>query len=185
LQAIPTAAFNNAARTEIWTYRIPSFLGAFAALALMFWVVSGFASRETAFLGALILGVTLLVSAEAKIAKTDAVLLRTYLSARPARLDAQTTTPSPSRRMILFGWAMLGIGTLIKGPILPAVLAVTVTAISVADSDWRWLKQRSWGEIALRVVLFPWFLYLLLKNGDWRWLKRFGSWWGLALMLII
>src|ERR1700741_461621 len=54
LQSIPTALFNNDARTEIWTYRVPSFIGAFVALVLMFWLMRGFASRETAFLGALI-----------------------------------------------------------------------------------------------------------------------------------
>lgn len=184
LQAIPTALFNNAEMNEIWTYRVPSFIGAFCALALAFWLMSGFASREVAFVSALILGVTLLVSAEAKIAKTDAVLLATVLATQGVLIRkymaARTGIAPPSRRLALLGWAAFAVGILIKGPILPAVLAVTVTAISLADrirgkdgSFWNrigagftWLKGLYWwqGLLLTAVIVLPWGIGIAIES---------------------
>ena len=63
-------------RDRIWTYRLPSLIGAVAAVWLAFWCASAFAGAETALLAAALLGATLLLGAEAMIATTDAVLKR-------------------------------------------------------------------------------------------------------------
>lgn len=175
LQSIPTALFNNQQHNEIWTYRVPSFIGAFAALALAFWLVSGFANRETAFLAALMLGVTLLVTAEAKIAKTDAVLLATVLVTQGVLIrkyvSARTGAAPPSRRLALLGWTAFAVGILIKGPILPAVLAATVVAISLADHPPR-------SGVTLTA-------YLKRLGEGFRWFKGLHPWQGLLLTAII
>src|SRR3954468_24495625 len=49
LQAASTAVFGAGARDSIWTYRVPSLLGALAAVAATFWLVRTFASVEAAF----------------------------------------------------------------------------------------------------------------------------------------
>jgi len=181
LQAIPTALFNNEQRNEIWTYRLPSFVGAFTALALAFWLVSGFAGRETAFLAALMLGVTLLVTAEAKIAKTDAVLLATVLATQGvlirAYLSARSGADPPSMRLALLGWAAFGVGILIKGPILPLVLLVTVVAISLWDREWRWFKRLHpwWGLLVTLVIILPWGIAIGIESAGLFYEKSLGE----------
>src|SRR3954468_1046044 len=49
LQAASTAAFGTGVRDSIWTYRVPSLLGALAGVAATFWLVRTFASVEAAF----------------------------------------------------------------------------------------------------------------------------------------
>jgi 4-amino-4-deoxy-L-arabinose transferase-like glycosyltransferase len=182
LQSIPTALFNNTARDEIWTYRVPSFLGAFVALILMFWVMRAFASRETAFLGALLLGVTLLVTAEAKIAKTDAVLLATVLATQGvlirAYLSAKNATAPPGKGLVLAGWAAFGFGILIKGPILPAVLLVTILGISAFDWERpRWFRRAfSWRALLLMlVIVLPWGIAIGVQSAGLFYEKSLGE----------
>ncbi len=161
---------------------MPSFLGALAAVAATFWMVRAFAAADTAFFAALILGLSVLLISEAKIAKTDAVLLATVTAAqavllrvyvgswrsrrfrrveRPqargefrgirrdphfarngqsANLRKRGRKRQQSRlRLLLAGWAALGLGVLIKGPVIAIVCAATIAALLIADRDWRWL----------------------------------------------
>ncbi|MGC9953508.1 MAG: glycosyltransferase family 39 protein [Rhizomicrobium sp.] len=158
-------------RDRIWTYRVPSLLGAFAAVAGVFWCARAFAGSEASFLAALLLGMTLLLAAEAKIAKTDAVLLasvvatqavllRVYLSARdPDR-------PAPARAVVLAGWAAFAAGILIKGPLIVGVCGVTIVALTVWDREWRWLgRTRPIMGLALTlVVVLPWLVAIAVQS---------------------
>ena len=47
MQAVTTAALGQGARDRIWTYRVPSLLGALAAVAGTFWLASVIAGAET------------------------------------------------------------------------------------------------------------------------------------------
>ena len=64
--------------SHIWTYRLPSLLGGIAAVWLTFWLGSAFGA-EAGLLAALLLGFSVLLTAEATIATTDAVLLAAIL----------------------------------------------------------------------------------------------------------
>ena len=63
------------ARTTIWLYRIPSLIGAIGAVLLTYWAALAFVSRRTAFLAGLMMATCLLLNIEARLAKTDAMLL--------------------------------------------------------------------------------------------------------------
>jgi len=168
LQAAATEAASlvtgDTKRNHIWTYRIPSLIGAFAAVALTFWCAGAFLETEAAFLAALLLGLTMLVSAEAKIAKTDAVLLATVVGAQAVLLRAYLArdpdAPQLSLRMAMLGWASFALGILIKGPPIIGVVGLTVAALALWDRDWRWLGSlrplRGLG-LTLAIVL-PWLL---------------------------
>ncbi|MBA2587142.1 MAG: glycosyltransferase family 39 protein, partial [Alphaproteobacteria bacterium] len=60
---------------RIWTYRLPSLLGAIAAAWLTVWVAAAVTSAEGAALAGLLMLGSVLLTAEATIATTDAVLL--------------------------------------------------------------------------------------------------------------
>jgi 4-amino-4-deoxy-L-arabinose transferase-like glycosyltransferase len=146
LQAVSTALLGGGVRDAIWTYRVPSLLGALGAVAAAYWLASLFASVETAFFSGLILGLSVLLMSEAKIAKTDAVLLgtvtvaqavilRSYLGAR-----AGDGSAVPASRLFL-GWGAFGLGVLVKGPLIAAVCLASVAAIVIWDREWRWLAR--------------------------------------------
>src|SRR5215813_10625132 len=63
------------ARTKIWLYRIPSLVGAVGAVLLTYWTALVFAPRRYALLAGLMMAGSILLSVEARLAKTDAVLL--------------------------------------------------------------------------------------------------------------
>ncbi len=205
LQAAATEAVSamtgDHARDHIWTYRIPSLLGALAAVALAYWCASAFLGVEASFLSALLLGLTLLLSSEAKIAKTDAVLLATILGAQGVLLRAYLARSSdhvpPSLLLALLGWLSFSIGILIKGPVIVGVLGFTALALVLWDSTWRWTARAAAAAIALAVLLvllkqfvaavvpLAALLAIAVRYGDWRWLGSLRPIRGLLLTLAV
>src|ERR1700722_6948319 len=108
--------------TTIWLYRIPSLIGAVLAA---YWCALAFVSRRGAMLAALMMASSTLLGVEARLAKTDAVLLftvvaamgvlaRVYLSPhRGARADGRVSTGP----LTIF-WTALAVSILVKGPLI-------------------------------------------------------------------
>src|SRR4030081_968073 len=63
------------APVRIWLYRLPSLIGAIGAVLLTYWTALSFVTRRGAIFAALILCSSVLLGAEARLAKTDAMLL--------------------------------------------------------------------------------------------------------------
>src|SRR3954469_11665807 len=63
------------ARSTIWLYRVPSLIGAIGAVLFTYWAALAFVSRRMAFLAGLMLATSILLTVEARLAKTDAMLL--------------------------------------------------------------------------------------------------------------
>ena len=72
------------ARRTIWLYRIPSLIGAVGAVLLTYWAALAFVSRRAAVLAGLMMATSILLGAEARLAKTDAMLLLTAVAAMGA-----------------------------------------------------------------------------------------------------
>ena len=110
------------ARTTIWVYRLVSLLGAVSAVLLTYWTALVFVTRRNAFLAALLFGSTILIGVEARLAKTDAVVLATIMAAMGA-LARFYLAPDKERgwRLPFIFWSAIGIGLLVKGPITPMV----------------------------------------------------------------
>lgn len=68
----------------IWAHRIPSFLGILAAVAMTAAIAAGLFGRQAGIGAGLLVAVALAVGFEARIAKTDAVLLATITAAHLA-----------------------------------------------------------------------------------------------------
>src|SRR6185312_6719154 len=107
---------------QIWTYRLPSLLGGIAAAWLTVWCALALTGAGTAFLAGLLMLGTVLLTGEASIATTDAVLLATMLAMqgvlirvwRAARVEG---APAVSGRLVMAGWAAMAAGILVKGPV--------------------------------------------------------------------
>ena len=130
------------ARRTIWLYRLPALAGALSSVLLTYWAGLAFGSRRTAFLAAVLFASTILIGAEARLAKTDAVvtatvvaamgiLARIYLAARAVgEKDRTSESPFPAKSNLPFVfWAALGVGILVKGPITPMVPALASLAL--------------------------------------------------------
>jgi 4-amino-4-deoxy-L-arabinose transferase-like glycosyltransferase len=171
LQAATTAVAGLGHRDHIWTYRLPSLIGAMLAVWLAFWCARAFAGAEVALLGAMLLAGSLLLTAEATIATTDAALLACILGAQGVLLRAylaarEAGRAPPTLRLALMGWAAFALGILVKGPVEIAVCGITVLALVVWERKWRWLKTlRPFMGIALAIVLVaPWMVAIAIQS---------------------
>ncbi|MEO8301043.1 MAG: glycosyltransferase family 39 protein [Rhizomicrobium sp.] len=170
---------------RIWTYRLPSLVGAIAVSWLTLWCALAVAGAEAAFLSGLLMLGTVLLTAEATIATTDAVLLACVLGVqgvllRLYRAARETDFPAPRNRTVLWGWAALGLGILVKGPVVLGVAAFTLIALvgwdyweqrrkpdaPAAPAAWAWLSVlKSWRGIALLLLLIlPWLIAITIQS---------------------
>src|SRR5271154_2314721 len=69
------------ARKKIWLYRVPSLIGAIGAVLATYWCALAFVSRRGAVLAGLMMSASAILSVEARLAKTDAMLLFTVVLA--------------------------------------------------------------------------------------------------------
>jgi len=161
LQAASVSLFSSPEARDIWAYRIPSLLGAMLAAAACAWGASAFFGPSAGLLAGAMLGTTFLLSTEALIAKTDAVLCgaTTLALAALARLYAEARDGPPAgRRAWLLFWLGIALGTLVKGPIAPLVAALTIVALVVFDRRPAWLVRLNWiwGVILVIAIVGPW-----------------------------
>src|SRR5712675_1483746 len=80
--AVETASALGLPRAElrIWVYRIPSLVGAIGAVLLTYWTALAFVTRRGAVFAALLTCSSVLLGVEARLAKTDAMLLLTVVA---------------------------------------------------------------------------------------------------------
>src|ERR1700739_3834420 len=76
------------AQLRIWIYRIPSLIGAVGAVLLTYWTALAFVTRRGAVFAALMMCSCVLLGAEARLGKTDAMLLLTVVAALGALAGA-------------------------------------------------------------------------------------------------
>src|SRR5215472_13388557 len=160
------------AHTRIWLYRFPSLFGAIGA----------------------VLATCFLLGAEARLAKTDAVLLltvvlamgalgRTYLAAQADRRaaeepasqsstqsSAQSSSQSSSQtwRVAAIFWTALAAGILVKGPLILMFAGLAAAALVAVDRSARWLMRLkpAAGVPWMLLLVLPWFVAITMKSGD-------------------
>jgi 4-amino-4-deoxy-L-arabinose transferase-like glycosyltransferase len=161
MQAASVSLFSDPEARAIWAYRIPSLLGAMLAAAACAWGAAAFFGAEGGLFAGAMLGTTLLLSTEAMIAKTDAVLCgaTTLAMAALARVyaAARDGPPAPRSAVWLF-WVAIGVATLVKGPVGPMVVALAIVLLTILDRRPGWLVGMKWwwGLIIVAVIVGPW-----------------------------
>ena len=155
------------ARTTIWVYRLVSLMGAISAVLLTYWTALAFVTRRNAFLAAVLLASTILLGVEARLAKTDAVVLATVMAAMGA-LARFYLAPKDQRgwRLPLIFWTAIGIGLLVKGPITPMVPVFAALVLAVKDRGARWLAATRPlpGFIWALLMVVPWFILIMIAT---------------------
>ena len=162
------------AQVRIWIYRVPSLIGAFGAMLLTYWTALAFVTRRGAILAALIMGSSVLLGVEARLAKTDAMLLLTVVAAMGALarvyMSWQRGEDSPQQPWAwpAIFWTALAGGILIKGPLILMFVALTIVTLAILDRSaaWLWRLRPVWGLIWLLVLVLPWFIAIFWRAGD-------------------
>ncbi|WP_236025254.1 ArnT family glycosyltransferase [Arenibaculum pallidiluteum] len=170
LQAAAVSALGGPEEAPLWAYRLPSLLGAVAAAMLTGWIASNAFGPLVGLAAGALMASTLLLGVEARIAKTDAVLLATILLAQVglarAWLERADPEPLPWNRAAPF-WAAVGLSILVKGPIVLLVTGATAAALAVFGRGAGWLRRlRPWPGVLLAVAItMPWLVLITLKTG--------------------
>jgi 4-amino-4-deoxy-L-arabinose transferase-like glycosyltransferase len=170
------------ARTTIWLYRIPSLIGASGAVLLTYWAALAFVTRRAALLAALMMASSILLGVEARLAKTDAMLLLTSVAAMGAMARIYLTarrTPEfmPGWKTPAILWTALAGGVLLKGPLILMFVVLTALTLSIVDRSWRWIgRMRPFAGLAWLILLvLPWFIAIVAKSGDSFFVKAVGE----------
>lgn len=166
--------------SAIWRYRLVSVVAGVSAVvtiaslgAWMFGPLAGLAS------GVMLAGLFGL-GFEARVAKTDAVLLALTLLSQGmlARIyiSAREGVALKARRWWVF-WIAIGAGILVKGPITPFVAILTIAGIALIDKDRSWLKTLKVlpGLGIAALIAAPWLLAITLKYGGAFWIESVGK----------
>ena len=164
LQAASVQIFSADNPTAIWAYRIPSVLAAILAVLLTHALARLFLAETAALLGAALLASSFLLTAEAHMAKTDALMLATVVAAQLGLARAYTGVSGPGTWLVF--WLGIGFGALIKGPITPLIAGLTVLALVIADRRVAWLLtlRPLIGLPLAAIIVMPWIVAVQLRS---------------------
>jgi 4-amino-4-deoxy-L-arabinose transferase-like glycosyltransferase len=162
------------AQLRIWLYRIPSLIGAIGAVLLTYWTALAFVTRRGAVLAALLMCSSVLLGVEARLAKTDAMLLLTVVAAMGALARVylswqrgEDPTHPPWAWPAIF-WTALAGGILLKGPLILMFVGLTIVTLAILDrsANWIWRLRPVWGLMWMLVLVLPWFVAIFWRAGD-------------------
>jgi len=160
------------ARTTIWLYRLPSLAGAMFGVLLTYWTALALVGRRAAVVAALMMASSFLLGVEARLAKTDAMLLFTCIAAMGAL--ARIYLASRRENETKIGWSQPAIlwtaiagGILLKGPVILLFVGLTVIVLSISDRSTRWLwsLRPIAGFLWVILLVSPWFVAIVAKSG--------------------
>lgn len=166
MQAASTAVFSDVKDLDIWSYRIPSWVGACLSTLAVFWCGIAIFGRREAFLGSAMYGTTLLLTSEAHISKTDGMLvfLTTLGMGALARLYMRQDN---DKKMALLFWLAMSLGFLIKGPVTPMVAIFAMAVLYYWNGrDHDWMRCLVWwpGPLLFVILVLPWFTWIQLAT---------------------
>ena len=168
---LQSAAANLFGKDAIWPYRLPSLLGALAAVIALAGLARPSFGRGASLLAGLLFAAALMPSVESHIAKTDSMLLLTVMAAQLALarvyLQSRAAETADWRWPLVF-WIAQGVGILIKGPVTPLIAALTIVALGLADRKWAHLRALRLlpGLLVMLVIAAPWFIAISLGESN-------------------
>lgn len=174
MQAVTAGWLTSPPHNDIWAYRIPSVLAGIFAVLFVFGLGRKLFDEEVGLISAGILASSLLVIGEAHIAKTDAVLFAcvaaAHLLVAEFFLAARQGAPQPKVRYSALLGLAIGIGFLVKGPMILFFVGLTVIAVSMWERRWGWISTMR-PIFALGIIILinvPWLVAIgLVTNGDY------------------
>lgn len=157
-QAASVAILGGPEARNIQAFRIPSLLGALLCALATFKIGTLLYSRREGLIAGAAIACSLLLSTEAGIAKTDAALAG-FTALSYLGLAGMRAAPAKRWGPWTF-WLGLSMAALIKGPVGPLVIILSIITLLVWEKDRAWLRKMwHWPSILLAVlVVVPWYV---------------------------
>ncbi len=153
---------------SIWPYRLPSLLGAILAVLFTASIGCKLLNAETGFAAAILLASCFLLNIEARLAKTDAMLLATILACQFVLAKAYMQTKALKAKDFLLFWGALAAGFLIKGPIVLLAPVGTLITLKLFKEPVSFAKKLNplLGIPFTLLLVLPWFMLITQQSGD-------------------
>ncbi len=157
----------------IWKYRLPSLAAALGAVLVTAAVARAFGA--SGLVAGLMMAGCVMLGIEARLAKTDAVLLLTILVAQWVLAQAWRGARVAPWAVALF-WAAMAASVLVKGPIGVMVTGLTALALVAVTRRAGWLLalRPLWGFALFAALVVPWFVAITVKSGTAFWDEALG-----------
>ena len=166
LQTAAIKIFSKDGERRIWSQRLPSVLGGIIAVLALYWGAARMIGRRGGFIAAGLLGISALVIFESHIAKTDAMLLG--LSTLSLGALAHLRHGGGKKSAWLF-WVAMGLGIMIKGPIIPILVALTLITLAI------WERKNGWMKSLLNIPAILVFLLIWVPWAVTMWVTTEGA----------
>jgi len=165
LQSTSVRLLNPHNLSQIWAYRIPSFVGAIAAVLMTAALGTLLFTPAVGLLAAIMLAGCVLVNVEARIATTDAALLGCIMVAMYALARAYKGQATGWTIPFAF-WTAIACGVLIKGPLilLPVLSALLWLKVSSKTIQWFRTLRPALGLPYALALIAPWFVAITLQS---------------------
>ena len=154
---------------DIASYRLPSLIAVLLTVFGTYRLASYIYKPPRALLAAATLGASVLVVAEAHLAKTDSVLMLCCFIQQFALMliyrSWQQDRPENRQHYLVF-WLALGVGIMIKGPIAPMLAITTLVALCLWHRSVTWLRRLhiARGLLIVALVTLPWAILVSLAT---------------------
>ena len=164
LEAASVAATGTLQHRQVWGWRIPSLIAAVGSVLLTAAIGASLFGSEAGLFAAVLLALSVLMTAEARMATIDSCLLTMVLLAELALLRvwrgarAGAVAGAPCRLWPALYWAALGVGLMLKGPVvlIPGFGTPLALALSERRCAW-WRRLRpAWGVPLMLAIVLPW-----------------------------
>lgn len=150
---------------DIWVYRLPSLLAASLACIALVWAGIPLVGSRWALIAGFMLASTFVLHGEARIAKTDAALLACIITAMGA-LARVWINRTVSFGMAALFWTALGLGFLIKGPLVLLPVLGAILWVSVFERGLRWANalRPLLGVLWFLAIAAPWYILIIIQS---------------------
>src|SRR6202166_299417 len=153
--------------------RLPSLFGAAGAVLATYWCALAFVDRRGAALAALMMVGSTLLGAEARLARADAMLLFTVVTAmsvlaRAYLFSRDDKIARPGWALLTVFWTALAAGIPLKGLVIVMIVGLTGATLSIIDRSVRWVQalRPLYGVVWLVVLALPWFIAIYARAGN-------------------
>ena len=168
LQSAAVAALSDPDKRDIWAFRVPSLISAIAASLLTAWLAGGLFGRMAGVTAGVLLASCLSLNFEGRIPKIDASLLAAVTAAMAALAQIYLDRTARPRLMAGLFWAAMGVGLLLKGPIILIFVGGAVLMLLAWDRRAAWLKRlhAGWGVVLMLAIAAPWYVAIAQVDPD-------------------
>ena len=182
-QVLSNFSFGSYPYQDILIYRLPSIIAIFASFSLIFFYSTKNFDLIKASLTIFFLTFSILSISEMHQSKTDGMLFL-FTNICNLTLLELIKSKNPSKKLKYLFWFSLGLGTIIKGPIIFIFTLLPLSIFSfICKRNFFKIFWSNLGTLLFFVVVLPWFIIITIKSGNNFWyesvyndlLKKVGS----------